>query len=65
MLARLFESLAVGVVVYIVAWVVIAILSALLPGIVINAGLWAGILGVLAFFVNLFSGRVWYNRTGL
>lgn len=57
MVKRFLIGLAIGIITFLVVWVGFSILSALLPGVKIDSHTWGIGLGLLAFFVYLFTGK--------
>lgn len=56
LVTRVLYALAAGVITGLVALLVIAVVSALLPGISIDASFWATVLGVIAALLTFFTG---------
>jgi uncharacterized membrane protein YgaE (UPF0421/DUF939 family) len=57
MLGRLFSSILAGLGTFFVVWVLLAVLSAVLPGISINAWAFGVVVGIIAGVAYFFSGK--------
>lgn len=57
LLARVFKAIVIGVVVGLFTALVLVILSALLPGVVIDARFWGIVVGLAAGLYYLLTGK--------